>query len=69
MEIQSSVQAAAPQSEIPSQSQVDVTMDVDASSPHERGTKRSAEDDPSSESHKKTKLGIKTFAPLVQEKS
>ncbi|KAF8798785.1 hypothetical protein BYT27DRAFT_7202479 [Phlegmacium glaucopus] len=51
------VLASAPLPEIPSQSQVDVTMDVDHSPPpHERGTKRSAEDSPPSESHKKAKI-------------
>ena len=57
--MQSNVQAAAPSSEVPSQSQVDFAMDP---SPPERGTKRSAEDDPPSESHKKAKIGIITFA-------
>lgn len=54
--------AAAPSSEVPSQSQVDVAMNVDPSPPHERGTKRTAEDDSPTESHKKAKLGI-TITP------
>ena len=58
VEIQSKVLTEAPLSEVPSQSQVDITVDVDHSLPHERGTKRSAEDDSPSVSHKKTKTGI-----------
>jgi hypothetical protein len=54
-EMQSDVLAAAPNSEVPLQSQVDVTMEVDPS-PHKRGTKRTAEDDAPSESHKKAKF-------------
>jgi hypothetical protein len=53
------VQAAAPSSEAPSQSQIDFTKDP--SPPPERGTKRTAEDDPPSESHKKAKIGIITL--------
>ena len=64
--MQSNVQAAAPSSEVPSQTQVDFTKDP--SPPHERGTKRTAEDDPLSESRKKAKFGIITFTPLVREK-
>jgi len=41
-------------------------MDVDHPPPHERGTKRNAEDDPPSESHKKAKLGIKALAPAAK---
>ena len=65
VEIQSDVVAAALSSEVPSQSQVDFTRDP--SPPHERGTKRTAEDDLPSESHKKAKFGIITSAPLVRK--
>lgn len=50
----------APSSEVASQSHVDFTKDP--SPPPERGTKRTAEDDPLSESHKKAKIGIIIFA-------
>lgn len=66
VEIQSKVLATAPSSEVPSQSQIDFTNDP--SPPHERGTKRTAEDDPPSESHKKAKFGIINFTPLVCKK-
>ena len=56
--MQSNLLAAAPSSEVPSESQVDVT-DVDPS-PHKRGTKRTAEDDAPSENHKKARFGILT---------
>lgn len=59
--MQSNVLTAAPSSEVPSQSQVDITMDVDPLPPHERGIKRSAEDDPAPEGHKKVKIGTKFF--------
>ena len=49
----------APSSEVPSQSQVDFKKDP--SPPPERGTKRTAEDDLPSESHKKAKIGIITL--------
>ena len=58
--------AAAPSSEVPSQSQIDFTKDP--SPPHGRGTKRTAEDDPPSESHKKARFGIITFAPWCAKK-
>lgn len=63
--MQSNVKAAAPSSEVPSQSQVDFTKDP--SPPPERGTKRTAEDDPPSESHKKAKIGIITFSHQVRK--
>lgn len=63
--MQSNVQAAAPSSEVPSQSQADFTKDP--SPPPERGTKRTAEDDPPSESHKKAKIGIITFSHQVRK--
>lgn len=59
--MQSNVLDAAPHSKVPSQSQVNIMMDVDYP-PHERGTKRSVEDDPP-ESHKKAKFGIKIPFP------
>jgi hypothetical protein len=62
--MQSNAQAAALSSEVPSQSQVDFAKDP--SPPHKRGTKRTAEDDLPSESHKKAKFGIITFAPPVR---
>ena len=65
VEMQSNVVAATPSSEVPSQSHVDSTRDP--SPPHERGTKRTAEDDLPSESHKRAKFGIITFAPLVRK--
>ena len=40
----------------------------DPSPPPERGTKRTAEDDLPSESHKKAKIGIITLALLVRRK-
>ena len=58
--------ASEPLPEVPSQLQVGITMDVDHPPPHERGTKRNAEDDPPSESHKKAKLGIKALAPAAK---
>ena len=67
VEMQSNVQAAAPNSEVPSQAQADFTKDP-SPPPHERGTKRTAEDDPLSESHKKAKIGIITFNPLVRKR-
>ena len=66
VEIQPSVQAAVPSSKVPSELQVDFTKDP--SPPHERGTKRIAEDDLPSESHKKAKIGIITSAPLLRQK-
>jgi hypothetical protein len=62
------VPATAPSTEVPSQSQVDVTMDLDPSPSHERGIKRTAEDDLPSESHKKPRFGNLNFAFLVLQK-